>query len=78
MFKRYYLEPIKYQTIIFKELVKNKIIHQSNPSIVALQFFSPIYMLIINCEKGFLLKSEAQENLKNHIEQFIQLYYQLN
>ena len=59
LFKRYYLEPIKYQTIIFKELIKNKIIHQSNSSIVALQFFSPIYILIINCKQGFLLKSEA-------------------
>ncbi len=66
--------PLAYQTEIFKELIKQGHMIDADPHIMALHFFSPMYMLLDKYENNPENESEALELLDRHIEQFCLIY----
>lgn len=61
---------IAYQTNIFSELMKQGYIRQGDPMIIALQFFSPIFVLLNQYDCIPEKENEALKILEKHIEQF--------
>ena len=75
IYREIYMErAISYQTALFEETMAQGLMRQADASIMALQFFAPIFLLL-NQYDGILEKeSEALETLGRHIEQFDQIY----
>jgi AcrR family transcriptional regulator len=75
IYREIYMErAISYQAALFEEMMAQGLMRQADASIMALQFFAPIFLLL-NQYDGILEKeSEALETLGRHIEQFDQIY----
>lgn len=75
IYREIYMErAISYQAALFEEMMAQGLMRQTDASIMALQFFAPIFLLL-NQYDGILEKeSEALETLGRHIEQFDQIY----
>ena len=62
---------IDYEHKIFSALIKLDIIKNKDPHLLALEFFSPIFLLFSKCEK---LSDQELLLLKNHIIEFRYTY----
>lgn len=67
----YYKYPIDFQCKIFKMLMDSGEFRQENPKIVAVEFYSVIYMLLHTCDHF----EEAKPILEEHVRQFIAQYH---
>lgn len=65
---------ISYQTALFSEMIRQGYIHQADPEAIALQFYSPIYLLQSKYDGIPAKEDEAIEFLKKHITQFEKIY----
>ncbi|MGM0216918.1 TetR/AcrR family transcriptional regulator [Enterococcus sp. AZ109] len=74
LYQRYYAEPIDFQTRLFQTMMESGTIKKGHPQTAALQFFAPIMMLLTSYERGSMQKDEALSEIKNHVQQFRQLY----
>lgn len=72
--QRYYEEPIAFQEQLFQGMMDAGIFKQGNAQVAALQFYSPIMLLLTSCEQGSLTIEEASIQLRSHVQQFRQLY----
>lgn len=72
--QRYYEEPIAFQEQLFQGMMEAGVFKQENAHIAALQFYSPIMILLNSCEQGSLTIEEALTELRSHVQQFHQLY----
>lgn len=74
-YKKYFLTDIlDYQTALFSEMIKQGRFVESDPKIMALQFYAPIYALQDLYEGQFDKEEEALSILKQHIIQFDSRY----
>ena len=65
---------ISYQAKLFEEMIKQGFMRQANPEVMALQFFSPIFLLLNKYDGIAEKEKEAKEILGKHIEQFDMIY----
>ena len=65
---------ISYQTDLFDEMIRQGFMRQADPLIMAIQFFSPIFLLLNKYESIPEKENEAVEILEKHIEQFYKIY----
>ena len=71
--KQYFDDAIAYQTVIFQHLMKASILKPLDPQIMALQFYSPIFLLLQLCDSNPQYEPMAVELLQQHIRQFLKL-----
>ena len=72
--KQYIDDSLKYQSAMFSILCENGVLKGDNPYIMALQFHSPIYMLLTMCDREPHREAEFTALLEQHIRQFSRLY----
>ena len=65
---------ISNQAQIFEEMIKQGYMRKADPKIMALQFFSPIFVLLNQYDCIPEKEKEVIESLENHIEQFDMVY----
>ena len=63
--------PVKYTEDIFREMIKNGVLHDADPKQLAVEFYSPMYLLI-NLSDHAESKAEYKALLEKHIENFIE------
>ena len=71
---QYMESPLQYQRMIFETLIKKGLMKNGTPEIMAMQFFSPIFLLLVQCDANADKETEALEKLKQHITQFNKRY----
>ena len=71
----YFENVLKHLTQIFKGLIDSGIIISVAPDIVALHFYSPIFLLLTRYDKQTINEANALQELGNHVKQFRQIYY---
>ena len=72
--KQYIDDSLKYQSAMFAILCENGVLKGADPYIMALQFHSPIYMLLTMCDREPHREAEFTALLEQHIRQFSRLY----
>ena len=71
---QYFDEPLKYQSGLLQFLIMQGKMKNEDASIMALQFFSPIYMLMTVCDRQPEREHECLDILERHIRQFSRIY----
>ena len=72
--KQYADEPLNYQSAMFSMLCADGVLKEYNPDVMALQFYAPIYMILIMCDRQPQREGELVTLLENHIRQFSKIY----
>lgn len=65
---------ISYQTTLFREMIEQGFMRKTDPEIMALQFFAPIFVLLNKYDCVPEKENEAIELLEKHIDQFDMIY----
>lgn len=72
---RYYLEKLQgMYTGIFQDLMKNGILKKDDPEILALEFVSPVSILIHTYDRQPEREEEIMDQIKKHFEHFAKVY----
>ena len=66
--------PLDFQTQLFAEMIKQNYFKDLDPKMLALNFYSPIFLLISQYDNHPELEDEALQLLEKHIDQFELLY----
>ncbi len=72
--KQYADEPLLYQSSVFELLIKEGILKPENPKVMAMHFYSPIYLLLAVCDENPGREGEALQMIEENIRQFIRIY----
>lgn len=74
-YKKFFIDNIlEYQTNLFKEMMNHGFFKEGSPAMMALHFYSVIYLLIDKYSSDPSKQEEALAILKNHIQQFTSMY----
>ena len=76
--KMFIHDVLDYETSIFTYLVQHKKFVECNPQVAALQFYSPIFLLLSKYDLNKESQEEALQLLDNHVKQFSSLYVNKN
>ncbi len=71
---QYFDSPLLYQTGLFEMITGIGKLKSENTSIMALQFYAPIYTLLTLCDRQPERNEEALKLLEQHIRQFNRMY----
>ena len=71
----YFENVLKYLTPIFKGLIDSGIMIPVAPDVVALHFYSPIFLLLTRYDKQTINEANALQELGSHVKQCRQIYY---
>lgn len=63
--------PVDYMEDLFREMIELGVLSESNPKLLALEFYAPFYLLL-NIYDVYPDKEKAMNLLAGHIERFIQ------
>ena len=75
LYQRQYVDdPLSYQAAMFSLLSANSFLIMENADIMALHFYSPIYMLLTVCDRQPERENEILHLIEQHIRQFNRLY----
>ena len=75
IYREIYMErALSYQTTLFEEMIVQGLMRQADASIMALQFFAPIFFLLSQYDGIPAQEEEALQILERHIEQFDRAY----
>ncbi len=66
--------PLNYQTGLLQMIILQGKMRKEDAEIMALQFYSPIYLLLTLCDREPQREGEALHLLEKHIRQFNRLY----
>ena len=72
--KQYFDEAISYQSKLFAMLAESGVFSIADSEVMAVQFFSPIYVMMTICDRQPQRESEMLNLLKRHIDQFARIY----
>ncbi len=72
--KQYMDFPLHYQTALFDLMIKSGASVGTNPQVMALQYYAPVYMYIAMCDIYPEREQEAVKALQEHFSQFMQQY----
>ncbi|WP_303871089.1 TetR/AcrR family transcriptional regulator [Acetobacterium wieringae] len=70
----FFNDAIRFQTDLFKEMIKQGSFRDGPPQIIALQFYGPFYTLLCQYDQLPEKEAEALDLLMAHIEQFATIY----
>jgi len=74
-FQSFYIEgAIHYQTSLFARMIQNGTFFECDPQIMALAFYSPVYLLLCKYDALPDKTDEALELLERHVKQFSRVY----
>ena len=73
--RQYFDNPLSYQGMLLGLLVAQGLLVTDDVPIMALHFYSPIYMLLTVCDREPEREKEALELMEKHIRQFDKLYW---
>ena len=74
-FKEVFIKsPIEYQTKLFTEMIKIGYFIKTDPKIMALEFYSPIFLLLNLYDNNSKKEKEALDFIEKHVTQFDNLY----
>lgn len=75
MTTRYHLENMQSEySLIFKRMMERGILKQDDPEMLALEFVSPVSLLIHMCDRQPEREKEAFLRIRNHFEHFAKVY----
>ena len=75
MTTRYHLENLQeLYAIIFADMMKKGILKQNDPEYLALEFVSPVTLLIHICDRQPVREAEVLEKIRKHFEHFVKAY----
>jgi len=66
--------PLQYQSALFQAFINMGKMKHTNANIAAVQFYSPIYLMLCMCDNYPEKESEALDYIKQHITQFDAVY----
>ena len=72
--KRYVDHLIIYHQKLFEQLIQAGILRQDDSQIMALQYVSPVYILLSLCDRQPEKESEVLKIIERHIKQFNRAY----
>ena len=72
--KQYYDDPLSYQSVMFAMLSANGVLKAEHPDVMALQFYSPLFMIMTICDRHPEREAELIPLIEQHIRQFSRLY----
>ncbi len=72
--KQYVEGPLAYQSGLFHLLGLQNKLKDDNPNIMAIHFYSPIYLMLTLCDREPQKEKEALRIIEQHIRQFNHLY----
>ena len=72
--RQYWEDPLSYQSAMLGLLAKAGLFRQADPKLMALQFYAPLYALLLLCDRQPQKEAEAMVLLESHIRQFSRLY----
>lgn len=72
--KQYIEDPLSYQSSLLALISTKGLLKQADSNIMALHFYSPIYMLLTVCDRHPERESEALQLIEKHIRQFNDIY----
>lgn len=74
-FKDMFIEKtLSYQSEVFRKLINEGKVNGTNPDIMAIHFYSPIFMLFFRYDSEDDKIDEALNLIKKHIQEFFRLY----
>lgn len=73
-YKLFYKEPYNWCEIIFGELIKSGIIREENIETLYYRFYSPIFMLILECDFKSYREEELINKIRKHGVEFLKEY----
>ena len=74
-FQSFYIEgAIHYQTSLFARMIQNGTFIECDPQIMALAFYSPVYLLLCKYDALPDKTDEALEIIERHVKQFSRVY----
>ena len=65
--------PVAYTEDIFREMIKNGVLKEADPKLLAVEFFAPVFLLI-NASDGLPDRAQSLDLLNSHIDGFIRRY----
>jgi len=71
---QYNYAPLQYQTALFQAFINMGKMKHTNANIAAVQFYSPIYLMLCMCDNYPEKEPEALDYIKQHITQFDAVY----
>lgn len=72
--KQYADDPLSYQAAIFTLISAGGIFKDVKPTVMALHFYAPIYLLLTVCDRQPEREKEALQLIEEHIKQFRFVY----
>ncbi len=76
MFREWFLDgALSFQTALFEKLMREGYFRKADPFVAALQFYSPIFMLLLQYDSTPKKRNEAIELLSSHVEEFAANYH---
>ena len=76
MFQRIFLDQaIVYQTQLFQEMMEQGVLRRGDPRAAAINFYSPIFLLLTKYSGQKEKTKEALTILNKQIEEFFRLYH---
>lgn len=75
MFMEMFVEKtLRYQTEVFQQLIHEGRINGTDPEIMALHFYSPVFLLLFRYDTQTEKMNEALKLIEKHIQEFFRLY----
>lgn len=75
MFTEMFIEKtLRYQTEVFRQLIHEGRIGGTDPEIMALHFYSPVFLLLFRYDTCTEKLDEALKLIQKHIQEFFELY----
>lgn len=72
--KQYIDDPLSYQSAMFALLTIGGALVQKDTTVMALQFYAPIYFLLTLCDRQPEREADALKLLAQHVKQFNKIY----
>lgn len=72
--KQNFDDPLSYQGMLLGLLVQAGVLQEASPTIMAMQFYAPLYLLLMMCDMQPEREAEAFTLIEQHIRQFHHLY----
>lgn len=76
--KIFTVDSIDYQTEVFRQLIACGVFKPNDPQIVAVNFYSPIFLLLARYDNDEAHEAEALKILDSHVRSFAALYSNIN
>lgn len=74
-FREFFLvAPLEFQEDLFREMGELGYLKNENPRVMALEFYAPLFMLLMEYDSRPEKKEDALKMLMAHVEQFTKLY----